>query len=206
MVKGDYYTSIHIEELEIEARDTKLGPEEITRDIPNVGEAALRDLDESGIIRIGAYVKPGSILVGKVTPKGETQLTAEEKLLRAIFGEKAGDVRDASLTCPPGIEGTVETSRSSPARVRTRTSAALIEAAEEEKMRKNLAIDEIRILEEERNKRIYELLEGRKLESDLIFRARTVAVKGAKLTREMLEGMDIGAPADRGQRRARRRH
>ncbi|MBO0721442.1 MAG: DNA-directed RNA polymerase subunit beta, partial [Blastocatellia bacterium] len=107
MVKGDYYTSIHIEELEIEARDTKLGPEEITRDIPNVGEAALRDLDESGIIRIGAYVKPGSILVGKVTPKGETQLTAEEKLLRAIFGEKAGDVRDASLTCPPGIEGTV---------------------------------------------------------------------------------------------------
>src|SRR5207248_7519267 len=96
MVKGDYYTSIHIEELEIEARDTKLGPEEITRDIPNVGEAALRDLDESGIIRIGAQVKQGSILVGKVTPKGETQLTAEEKLLRAIFGEKAGDVRDAS--------------------------------------------------------------------------------------------------------------
>ena len=106
MVKGDYYTSIHIEELEIEARDTKLGPEEIAS-IPNVGEAALRDLDESGIIRIRAYVKPGSILVGKVTPKGGTQLTAEEKLLRAIFGEKAGDVRDASLTCPPGIEGTV---------------------------------------------------------------------------------------------------
>jgi DNA-directed RNA polymerase subunit beta len=96
LVKEDYYTSIHIEELEIEARDTKLGPEEVTRDIPNIGENMLRDLDESGIIRIGAQVKPGSILVGKVTPKGETQLTAEEKLLRAIFGEKAGDVKDAS--------------------------------------------------------------------------------------------------------------
>ncbi len=107
LVKEDYYTSIHIEELEIEARDTKLGPEEITRDIPNVGENMLRDLDESGIIRIGAQVKPGSILVGKVTPKGETQLTAEEKLLRAIFGEKAGDVKDASLVSPPGIDGTV---------------------------------------------------------------------------------------------------
>ena len=102
LVKDDYYTSIHIEELEIEARDTKLGPEEITRDIPNIGENMLRDLDESGIIRIGAQVKPGSILVGKVTPKGETQLTAEEKLLRAIFGEKAGDVKDASLDLPSG--------------------------------------------------------------------------------------------------------
>ena len=107
MVKEDYYTSIHIEEFEIEARDTKLGPEEITRDIPNVSEGYLRDLDDSGIIRIGAYVKPGDILVGKVTPKGETQLTPEEKLLRAIFGEKAGDVRDASLICPPGIEGII---------------------------------------------------------------------------------------------------
>ena len=106
-MKEDYYTSIHIEEFEIEARDTKLGPEEITRDIPNVSESYLRDLDESGIIRIGAYVKPGDILVGKVTPKGETQLTPEEKLLRAIFGEKAGDVRDASLICPPGIEGII---------------------------------------------------------------------------------------------------
>src|SRR5216117_1273789 len=107
MVKDDYYTSIHIEEFEIESRDTKLGPEEITRDIPNIAEAFLTNLDESGIIRIGATVKPGDILVGKVTPKGETQLTPEEKLLRAIFGEKAGDVRDASLKCPPGIEGTV---------------------------------------------------------------------------------------------------
>ena len=107
LVKEDYYTSIHIEEFEIEARDTKLGPEEITRDIPNIADSFLRNLDESGIIRIGATVKPGDILVGKVTPKGETQLTPEEKLLRAIFGEKAGDVKDASLYCPPGIEGTV---------------------------------------------------------------------------------------------------
>ncbi len=107
LVREDYYTSIHIEEFEIEARDTKLGPEEITRDIPNVSEHALRDLDETGIIRIGAKIGHNDILVGKVTPKGETQLTPEEKLLRAIFGEKAGDVRDASLTCPPGIEGTV---------------------------------------------------------------------------------------------------
>ena len=193
MVKADYYTSIHIEELEIEARDTKLGPEEITRDIPNVGEAALRDLDESGIIRIGAYVKPGSILVGKVTPKGETQLTAEEKLLRAIFGEKAGDVRDASLNCPPGIEGTVVDVKVFTRKGQEKEARSLaIEQAEEEKLRKNLG-DEMRILEEERNKRIYELIEGRKLETDLVFRGRTVAAKGSKLTREMLEGLDIGA-------------
>ena len=107
LVKDDRFTSIHIEEFEIQARDTKLGKEEITRDIPNVSEEALKDLDESGIVRIGAKVKAGDILVGKITPKGETQLTPEEKLLRAIFGEKAGDVRDTSLTVPPGIEGTV---------------------------------------------------------------------------------------------------
>ena len=103
----DYYTTVHIEEFEIAARDTKLGKEEITRDIPNVGDEALSDLDESGIIRIGAEVSPGDILCGKITPKGETQLSPEEKLLRAIFGEKAGDVRDTSLKVPPGVEGTV---------------------------------------------------------------------------------------------------
>src|SRR3989440_614203 len=107
LVKDDYYTSVHIEEFEIEARDTKLGPEEVTRDIPNVSETMLRNLDEAGVIRIGASIKQGDILVGKVTPKEETQLTPEEKLLRAIFGEKAGDVRDASLYCPPGIEGVI---------------------------------------------------------------------------------------------------
>ena len=107
LVKDDRYTSIHIEEFECVARDTKLGKEEITADIPNLGEETLKDLDESGIIRIGAEVKPGDILVGKITPKGETQLSPEEKLLRAIFGEKAGDVRDTSLKVPPGVEGTV---------------------------------------------------------------------------------------------------
>ncbi len=107
LVREDYFTSVHIEEFELEARDTKLGKEEITRDIPNVGDEALKDLDEDGIIRIGAEVIPGDILVGKVTPKGETELTPEEKLLRAIFGEKAGDVRDASLRVPPGVEGKV---------------------------------------------------------------------------------------------------
>ena len=100
LVREDYYTSIHLEEYELDARDTKLGPEEITRDIPNVGEDALKDLDERGIIRIGAEVHAGDILVGKVTPKGETDLTAEERLLRAIFGEKAREVRDTSLKVP----------------------------------------------------------------------------------------------------------
>ena len=107
LVQEDVYTSIHIEEFEIESRDTRLGKEEITRDIPNVGEEALKDLAEDGIIRVGAEVGPGDILVGKVTPKSETELSPEEKLLRAIFGEKAGDVRDASLTVPPGVEGVV---------------------------------------------------------------------------------------------------
>ena len=107
LTKEDVFTSIHIEEFECVARDTKLGREEITRDIPNVGEEALADLDESGIVRLGAEVNPGDILVGKITPKGETQLSPEEKLLRAIFGEKAGDVRDTSLRVPPGVQGVV---------------------------------------------------------------------------------------------------
>ena len=107
LVKNDVFTSIHIEEYEIECRDTKLGPEEITRDIPNVGDDALKDLDENGIIRIGAEVHAGDILVGKVTPKGETELTAEERLLRAIFGEKAREVRDNSLKVPHGESGVI---------------------------------------------------------------------------------------------------
>ena len=154
LVKEDYYTSIHIEEFEVDARDTKLGPEEITRDIPNIAEGFLRNLDESGIIRIGATVKPGDILVGKVTPKGETQLTPEEKLLRAIFGEKAGDVKDASLYCPPGIEGTVVDCK-----VFSRKGAELDERSKlilessEERLRRNLE-DEKRILNDERAKRL----------------------------------------------------
>ena len=154
LVREDYYTSVHIEEFEIEARDTKLGPEEITRDIPNVSEHALRDLDESGVIRIGAQIKHGDILVGKVTPKGETQLTPEEKLLRAIFGEKAGDVRDASLTCPPGIEGTVVDVRIFSRKGQEKDERAkLIEAEYVAKLEKNLG-DEIRILTDERLKRL----------------------------------------------------
>jgi len=107
LVQEDYFTTIHIEEFELSARDTKLGKEEITRDIPNVGEDALKHIDESGVVAVGAKVRPGDILVGKITPKGETQLSPEEKLLRAIFGEKAGDVRDTSMRVPPGVEGTV---------------------------------------------------------------------------------------------------
>ena len=105
IVKDDVFTSIHIEEFEVAARDTKLGPEDITRDIPNVGEEALRNLDEAGIVYIGAEVEPGDILCGKITPKGESPMTPEEKLLRAIFGEKASDVRDTSLRLPPGVAG-----------------------------------------------------------------------------------------------------
>ncbi len=161
LVKEDMYTSIHIEEFEIEARDTKLGPEEVTRDIPNVSESLLNNLDESGIIRIGASVKPGDILVGKVTPKGETQLTPEEKLLRAIFGEKAGDVRDASLVCPPGIEGiVVDVKIFSRKGVEKDDRAKQIEDAELFMMEKNLK-DEIRILQDERDKRIEDLLDGK---------------------------------------------
>jgi DNA-directed RNA polymerase subunit beta len=163
LVKEDYYTSIHIEEFEIEARDTKLGPEEITRDIPNVSETALKDLDDSGIVRIGANVKPGDILVGKVTPKGETQLTPEEKLLRAIFGEKAGDVRDASLKVPPGIEGTVvDVKIFSRKGVDKDQRAQEIEEYEISRLEKNIK-DQVRIYTEERNKKITDLLLGAKV-------------------------------------------
>jgi len=190
LVKEDYYTSIHIEELEIEARDTKLGPEEITRDIPNVGENMLRDLDESGIIRIGAAVKPGSILVGKVTPKGETQLTAEEKLLRAIFGEKAADVKDASLVSPPGIDGTVVDVQVFTRKGQEKDQRSLsIETGEEERLRRDLE-DEIRILHEQRDERIYELFEGRKLSHDLTANREVVIPKGVPITREMLQAVE----------------
>ena len=179
MVKEDYYTSIHIEEFEIEARDTKLGPEEVTRDIPNVSEAALKDLDESGIVRIGAKVKPGDILVGKVTPKGETQLTPEEKLLRAIFGEKAGDVRDASLKVPPGIEGTVvDVKIFSRKGVEKDQRAQEIEEGEIARLKKNIK-DEVRILTEERNKKIRDLSRRPQGDADVTNRdGKTVAEEG----------------------------
>ena len=195
MVKDDYYTSIHIEEFEIEARDTKLGPEEITRDIPNVGEGYLRDLDESGIIRIGATVKPGDILVGKVTPKGETQLTPEEKLLRAIFGEKAGDVRDASLICPPGIEGIIVGVKIfSRKGIEKDDRAKAIEQEELDMMEKNLQ-DEIRILHDEVKKRVITMLQGQESRADLYDehgRERLMR-KGTALTAEVLQGLPYDA-------------
>ncbi len=189
MVKDDYYTSIHIEEFEIESRDTKLGPEEITRDIPNVSETFLRDLDESGIIRIGANVKPGDILVGKVTPKGETQLTPEEKLLRAIFGEKAGDVRDASLICPPGIEGIIVGVKIfSRKGIEKDDRAKAIEQDELDMMEKNLQ-DEIRILHDEVKKRVIVMLKGQQLRSDLFdeYGRERLLRKGTELTEEVLQ-------------------
>src|ERR1700726_2116356 len=163
MVKDDYYTSLHIEEYEIEARDTKLGPEEVTRDIPNVSESMLRNLDEAGVIRIGASIRQGDILVGKVTPKGETQLTPEEKLLRAIFGEKAGDVRDASLYCPPGIEGVIVDVKIFSRKGQEKDERAkAIEEQQIAKLEKNLS-DEIRILTDERLKRLEGLLGGKEV-------------------------------------------
>ncbi len=189
MVSEDYYTSIHIEEFEIEARDTKLGPEEITRDIPNVSEGYLRDLDDSGIIRIGASVKPGDILVGKVTPKGETQLTPEEKLLRAIFGEKAGDVRDASLICPPGIEGIIVGVKIfSRKGIEKDDRAKAIEQDELDMMEKNLQ-DEVRILHDETKKRVVQMLQGQTLRSDLFdeFGRERLVKKGTVLSTEVLE-------------------
>jgi len=166
VVKEDIFTSIHIEEFEVEARDTKQGKEEITRDIPNVGEEALKNLDESGIIRIGAKVRSGDILVGKVTPKGETQLSPEEKLLKAIFGDKAGDVKDTSLTVPPGIEGTViDVKVFSRKGVDKDLRTQSIEEEEIARVKKDFE-DEIRIVEEERDKRIRNFLEGRMLRED----------------------------------------
>jgi DNA-directed RNA polymerase subunit beta len=167
LVKEDIFTSIHIEEFEVEARDTKQGPEEITRDIPNVGEETLRNLDESGIIRIGATVKTGDYLVGKVTPKGETQLSPEEKLLKAIFGEKAGDVRDSSLTVPPGVEGTVVgikvfSRKGTDKDERTKT----IEAEEMRAIEKDYH-DQRRVIEEARDEQIRHLLLGKSLIEDL---------------------------------------
>ena len=160
VVKDDSFTSIHIEEFECVARDTKLGKEEITRDIPNVGEEALCDLDESGIVRIGAEVKPDDILVGKITPKGETQLSPEERLLRAIFGEKAGDVRDTSLRVPPGQAGTVIGAQVFSRRgVDKDERARAIEEAEIQRLRKDQE-DEIKIIRDGAHARVGELIVG----------------------------------------------
>ncbi|HEX7463353.1 MAG TPA: DNA-directed RNA polymerase subunit beta, partial [Actinomycetota bacterium] len=161
MVKNDLFTSVHIEEFECVARDTKLGREEITRDIPNVGEDALRDLDESGIVRVGAEVNPDDIMVGKITPKGETQLSPEERLLRAIFGEKAGDVRDTSLRVPPGVAGTVIGAQVFSRRgVEKDERARAIEEAEVERLRKDQE-DEIRIIRAGAMNKVAEMITGK---------------------------------------------
>ena len=192
VVKEDIYTSIHIEEFECVSRDTKLGPEEITRDIPNVGDEALTNLDESGIIRIGAEVKPGDILVGKITPKGETQLSPEEKLLRAIFGEKAGEVRDTSLRVPPGVEGTIINVRifSRKGLGKDERSKA-IEDEEITRLRKDQH-DEVRILQEGALKRLKKLLTGRRLAVRLSDDGRKILLnKGKELTEDDLDQLPM---------------
>jgi DNA-directed RNA polymerase subunit beta len=192
VVKEDIYTSIHIEEFECVSRDTKLGPEEITRDIPNVGDEALTDLDESGMIRIGAEVKPGHILVGKITPKGETQLSPEEKLLRAIFGEKAGEVRDTSLRVPPGVEGTVINVRIfSRKGLGKDERSKVIEDEEVTRLRKDQH-DEIRILQDGALRRLKKLLIGRRLAGRISDDSRKVLLnKGQELTEEDLDQLPM---------------
>ena len=161
IVKDDVFTSIHIEEFEVMARDTKLGPEEITRDIPNVSEEALKNLDEAGIVYIGAEVRAGDILVGKITPKGESPMTPEEKLLRAIFGEKASDVRDTSLRVPPGVQGTIVEVRVFNRHGVDKDERALaIEREEIERLAKDRD-DEQAILDRNVYSRLAELLENR---------------------------------------------
>ncbi len=193
LVEEDMFTSIHIEEFECVARDTKLGKEEITRDIPNVGEEALKDLDDSGIIRIGAEVKPGDVLVGKITPKGETQLSPEEKLLRAIFGEKAGDVKDTSLRVPPGVGGIVID-----AQVFSREGAELddrakeIQGQETDKLRKDLD-DEIKILHDSFAKKIRGMLVGRVSSSKVVDEEseKTFLTKGKSITEALLNQIPV---------------
>jgi len=190
IAKHDVYTSIHIEEFDCIARDTKLGKEEITQDIPNVGEDALRDLDESGIIRIGAEVKQGDILVGKVTPKGETQFSPEEKLLRAIFGEKAADVRDSSLRVPPGVSGVVINARVFSREDTDKDARAKeIESAEKAKLEKDMA-DEIKIIRESAYGRVRKLLTGQLSGAKLVDdRGKQLLVKGVTLDAETLESV-----------------
>ncbi len=192
IVKEDVYTSIHIEELEIEARDTKLGPEEITRDIPNVNEEFLKDLDDSGIIRIGAKVKPGDILVGKVTPKGESTPSPEEKLLKAIFGAKAEDVKDASLRTPPGMEGTVVDVKIFARKgVEKDERAKQIERERIEALEKDFQ-DKERIIRIQTKFQILSLIEGMKLKEDFVDKhGNLVAKKGTKVTEDFIEAIGI---------------
>ncbi len=192
LVKEDVFTSIHIEELECVVRDTKLGKEEVTRDIPNVGDDALKDLDESGIVRIGATVKPGDILVGKVTPKGETQLTPEEKLLRAIFGEKAGDVKDTSLRVPHGIEGIIiDVKVLSRRGIDKDDRSRDIEDKEISNILKDQE-DQIKIILDSKKAKIAELLEGRPAPADIKDgKGKALLKKGEAFTREKVDSLSF---------------
>ncbi|MBW2066267.1 MAG: DNA-directed RNA polymerase subunit beta [Deltaproteobacteria bacterium] len=195
VVKDDIYTSIHIEEFEVVSRDTKLGKEEITRDIPNVGEEALKNLDESGIIKIGAEVKPGDILVGKITPKGETQLSPEEKLLRAIFGDKAGDVKDSSLRVPPGVEGIViDTKIFSRRGVEKDARSLAIEEEAKAKLEKDRR-DEIEIIQRNARARLKEVLVGQKLKRALKDKKTSKSLMGTKkeITPEDIDRIPVEA-------------
>ncbi len=186
LVRDGVYTSVHIEEFEVVARDTKLGKEDITRDIPNVGEEALKNLDESGIIRLGAEVVPGDILVGKITPKGETQLSPEEKLLRAIFGEKAGDVKDTSLRVPPGIQGIVIDAKVFSRRgVEKDDRTRLIEDEEIAALEKDRD-DELTVIEDVVRGELKALLLGEKAQSTLKKGKKILITKGAKFDEETL--------------------
>ena len=190
LVKEDVYTSIHIEEFEVEARDTKQGKEEITRDIANVGEDALKNLDESGIIRIGANVKPNDIMVGKITPKGETQLSPEEKLLKAIFGEKAGDVRDTSLRVPPGVQGTVIDVKVFSRKGIDKDSRTLaIEEEEIARIEKDYN-DEIKIVKSETGKKMCSLLVGKEATRSTTI-GRVSFKKGKMIDAELIAKMSI---------------
>ena len=187
IVKDDVFTSIHIEEFEVMARDTKLGPEDITRDIPNVGEDGLRMLDEAGIVYLGAEVHPGDILVGKITPKGESPMTPEEKLLRAIFGGKAADVRDTSMRLPPGVAGTVVEVRVFNRHGIDKDERAIaIEREEIERLSKDRE-DERSILDRSNYVRLKPLLLGKKIVS-----GPKEVKKGTKVTEELLDEVSRG--------------
>jgi DNA-directed RNA polymerase subunit beta len=193
LVRDGVYTSVHIEEFEIVARDTKLGKEEITRDIPNVGDEALKNLDDSGIIRLGAEVKPGDILVGKITPKGESQLSPEEKLLRAIFGEKAGDVKDTSLRVPPGIQGIVIDAKVFSRRgVEKDDRTRLIEDEEIAGLEKDRD-DELMVIEDVVRAQLVDLLNGQKAQAPIKKGKKIYVNSGVKLDAKLLEKIPVGA-------------
>lgn len=187
VVRDDKFTSIHIEEFECIARDTKLGNEEITKDIPNVGEEALSKLDSSGIVMVGAEVKPGDILVGKITPKSETQLSPEEKLLRAIFGEKAGEVRDTSLRLPPGVEGTVVSAHVFSRRSGSKDDQLMdLEQFEIDRIEQEQRA-EIKIIRESALKQVASLLKGQTTSAKLVDESRKqLLAKGVEITDEVI--------------------